>query len=51
MAGAGWKNQQKMAEQGSLKTPSSIKAIRKLAKIVRIKFFRILEINQRLAAI
>lgn len=41
----------KSAKKRSLKIPSSIKAIRKLAQIVRIKFFRILEINQRFAAI
>lgn len=31
----------------SLKIPSSIKAIGKLAKVIRIKYFRFLEINQR----
>ena len=35
----------------SLKILSSIKEVGKLKKIVRIKFFRILEISQRLAAI
>lgn len=36
--------------QGHLKILSFTKATGKLAKIVRINFFRILEINQRLRA-
>lgn len=39
----------KMAASGTLKVHSFIKAKKKLAQTVRIKFFRTLDINQKLA--
>ena len=39
-----------MAEDGSPRILSFIKAKRKLEKFIRINFFRTLEVNQRLAA-
>jgi hypothetical protein len=40
-----------MVGQGPPKTNSSVKAVRVPAKVIRINFFRILEMNQRLAII
>ena len=41
----------KMTEEGAPTIISSIKAMRKLATMVRSNFFKTIEINQRLAAI
>lgn len=41
----------KTVEEGPLNIPSNIKSTKTLTKVIRINFFKTIEMNQRLAAI